>query len=428
MKCGWILLVCCTVIGPIVGSCGSVGWSGGSDYQIGPGQLSGRLIVSAPGVSIRLSSPDQPQPDGQAMLRVPGSFALFKPQSTFYTRSLQRPGPYRESVEVPGVPLEVPGRCVLPFVFTDLPLGTYRLGFYWTEGGDFDIPAVLYFHKEVPVTLSPSQPSADHVDYTWEQCGDSEHGASASGKLLLSGNPSPSGVHFTLHNTNIDKTGWLRDVCVPHWGTQLKPTLYGRLFFEFQGVAAGEYETDWYTFPGQWEDYLWQEAEDDPRQPPGFNLQLSADQHASGLTAYAYYCIFPDWSYTQPEDYVLRHRGIMQVELHLAGAIDWDRDTLLAAESVPVSINPNYSAWNYIVKEHFNEDGIGTFRLSCLHDGDYRLSLIQLGETNDDPVIVLDQRNELVTLVYPHADPIPYEIWQSDAPYAEVSWTPDLGG
>jgi hypothetical protein len=426
MKRAWLAAACGAAFGLLALGCGSLGMSGGSDYEIGPGEVTGQLIVNAPNVSIRLSRPGQSQPDGQAMLHVPGSFALFKPQSTFFTRSLQQPGPYREVVEVPGVPLEVPGRCVLPFAFTELPLGTYRLGFYWTEGGDFDIPTVLYFHKELPVTLSHSQPNANNVEYTWDQCGDSQHGASASGKLLLSGNPSPQGVHFTLRDVNINATSWLQNIHVPRWGTQLTPTLYGRLFFEFQGVKAGEYETDWYAFPGQWEDYLWQETDDDPAQPPRLNLQLSADQQTSDLTAYTHYYTFPDWSHTQPADYVLRHRGIMQVELHLAGEIDWGRDTLLTAESVPPSSNPNYSAWNYIAEEHFDEDGIAIYRLSCLHDGDYRLSLVQLGETNDEPITVLDQRSDLVTLIYPHSEPIPYEIWQSDAPYAEVTWAPEL--
>jgi hypothetical protein len=198
------------------------------------------------------------------------------------------------------------------------------------------------------------------------------------------------------------------------------------MFFTFTALPAGEYTTGWDTYPGNWRGNLWVEDDDDPFYPPEFTFNAVENVALEGLIAYADY---NTQGLTLPaglERPAHRLDGMLQVELHLDQELDFTKDNLLVAEAVPANPHVNAKAWNYIVPEHINAEGVAYYRLGYLYDGDYRLSIVQLGVDNSVEPVQLAVSDELFTVEYPHAEPVPDSIWNPDAPYAEVAWQPVL--
>jgi hypothetical protein len=185
-----------------------------------------------------------------------------------------------------------------------------------------------------------------------------------------------------------------------------------------QWIKSGAYIMDWASYPGQWKDGLWTEADSDPARAPDLALTLAPGATLANQRAYRFRLEYA-------AD-VVRDKGILQVELHLdPGKLDWSKDTLLVAEAQPARDGINFVAWNYLAPQHFRQ-GVAYYRLTPLQDASYRLRLLQLGPTNADPPVELARSSKSFDVVYPHSDPIPDEIWEPYDPYGEAVWTPNL--
>jgi hypothetical protein len=328
------------------------------------------------------------------------------------------------------VPAIASGRFRLSYSFENLAPGDYQLGFFEEQSRYLSIvlipPSETVFEFLNPVDVRVAG-APQRADYSFALAG-SGGNSSAAGRLLLSGNSLDGVVELRLGTALPAGSSELAvKYGLPRWLEYAGTSLYGRYFFSLEGLTAGHYSTQWNSYPAQSGTNLWQEAETDRSEPLSLDFDVAAQQALLGLRAYGYRMDFEPQAYDVASGVADRYEGWIELELLLdPSRLDWSRDLLVLAENEGSGINTvNQRSWNYLAPEHFR-NGVAHYGLRMLREGNYRLSLLQLGATNADPITVLSRRDRLVQMQYP--DPTPYAdfSWNKGAPYEAVTWAPRL--
>jgi len=398
----------------------------------GPGRVAGNVVFRQPVIEVRTQSPDQAEADGQSKLMAPANISLYAQGEELATRNLASQRWQAGMVQdYSNMTLDYAGNgeYLMPFDFSDVPLGSYVLGFAHSTDSDFGMVSHTIFDTRQPVSLDKAQQEVTGVEHPIPGGNGSADGTSITGKLLVSGNPVdyvPAPSIGTKDPTPIPPDNY--DAPQGIWSEFIlnaKPSLFGRYFFSVDDVAPALYGFGrWHSVPGQFGNLYWTDEENAHDNPNLYTLQVDAtgQQGASGVTAYA----SRTWSHEWPGgDYRENHQaeyGELDVALSLPAGLDWSHDTVLVAESNGADKSGNHMAFNYVVPQHFATDGLAHYRLAYLAEGTYTVTIRQLGATNSDPVATVATYGSPVTL--PSDTPFPDFNWgMDDVPYAGIEFT-----
>lgn len=395
----------------------------------GPGSISGELEYIAPVLRWSDNSAESVATASCGALHLASGFGIFVDGSNEPTRFLGYSHP-NEQYEFSGLLLpDQYDKYNIPFWFQQIPLTNYTVAWYTIHSQGEGSPITVTLTSPQAVELSKSLMKIDNMRSTYILYGDTEHGTTVKGELCISGNGFVGPYWVDLRNDHISENHRDSLLQPTYWDMNIAHNTNGRIFFEIRNLAEGSYwVVDWKSIAPQRGSGYWLHDQTNiyNEQVPYWTFVATKDHDVLNQKAYCHLGATAPLNQPEPTYWQDIELGSVDVELTLSRQLDWSNDYQISLSSIAPVGQYNDRAWDFLCPEHFNAGNTAHYNIGPVRQGLYTMQLVQLGETNNDEVIVLASFTGIIKVDRSHTDPIPDNYYNPWLPYAAVKWQVDL--